>query len=75
MQITLVPKLESSNVLEAYMSIISQLKSQSLPWDLREMWSDGDFNFTFLSYSISNLGNDHNMTDGFLMGFGHKIFN
>lgn len=40
----------------------------------QEMEGKQVFNFTFLSHSIPNLGNNHNMTDGFLVGFGQNTF-
>lgn len=74
-QITPVPKLKSSNVLETEMSIMILPKTKTLPPDLRKKKHEMETLISHFSESIPNLGNEHSITDGVLIGVGNQIFN
>lgn len=74
-QFILVPKQEFSNVLSTHASIISQLRITVWPWGPRINKERRIFRFHISLTVNTQTGNDHNMTDRVLVGFGHNIFN
>lgn len=74
-QFILVPKQEFSNVLSTHASIIGQLRITVWPWGPRINKERRIFRFHISLTVNTQTGNDHNMTDRVLVGFGHNIFN